>query len=170
MMTKVLFYVFGGLPLLAAVGMLGNRNIFQSAMLLLVCLLSVAGVYVFLYAEFLAVSQILVYAGGVLVLIIFAIMLSPPRMVNAPIAQPSRWPQGLLLGAALFALLYYALNASNVAERPVPTSRSIKDVGLLLMTDWVGPFELAGLLLLVSLVGAAVMANDAKHKETNGAE
>jgi len=170
MMQQALLYFFGGLSLLAAIGVLAIRNVFQASMLLLACLLSLAGLYVLLYAEFLAVSQILIYAGGVLVLIIFAIMLSPPRAGQAPVVQTSRWPQGVLIGVTMFSLLSYAFGTSAPISSFTLAGHPVKKVGMLLMTEWVAPFEVAGLLLLVSLIGAAVIAAYAKQNKIHGRE
>lgn len=164
-----LFYFFEVLAAVAAVSMIFIRNVFYGALLLIVCLLAIAGIYVLTFAEFLAVTQILVYAGGILVVIIFGIMLTskisgkPLRVANA------NWFAGASVGIFFMIVLVKSfstmLQTSTPEAASLPTANTYQSIGVLLMTDYVLPFEIAGVLLLVTLVGSAVTAAYVKPKE-----
>lgn len=161
--ASVLLYAFEVLAGLAAVGILFVRNVFHAALLLIVCLISLAGVFVFHHAEYIAVTQILVYAGGVLVLIIFGIMLSS-RITGKPLAVNNQYvPGGLLIGLILTATLIKLFSQQRfhqaVLQPETGIDNPIQQTGITLMRDYVLPFEVAGMLLLIALIGAAVTAS-----------
>jgi NADH-quinone oxidoreductase subunit J len=143
-----------------------TRNVFYGALLLITTLLSVAGLYVLSFAEFVAVTQIMVYAGGVLVLIIFGIMLTA-RLGEKPLTVGhGNLFSATLLCAALFVILVAFLKFPEGAlSNPHPEEDFIRTIGLNLMTDYLLPFEIAAVLLLASLIGAAVIASN-KSRET----
>lgn len=163
-----LFYSFSIVAIVSAIGILITKNIFNGALMLLTCLLAVAGIYVLAFAEFIAVTQILVYAGGVLVVIVFGIMLTA-RIAGKPLlVKNNKWGAGLLAGGAFFILLIYSLkNEISVKKTEVDPSyitETIPAIGMDLMSNFVLPFEIAGVLLIIALVGAAVMASYTKKK------
>ncbi|MFZ6009166.1 MAG: NADH-quinone oxidoreductase subunit J [Bacteroidota bacterium] len=164
----ILFYALETLAALAVIGMLFARNVFYGALLLLMCLLCVAGLYVLAFAEFVAVSQILVYAGGIMVVIIFGIMLTA-KMAGKPlvVTHGNVW-SGLLAGiATLTALIYFfSKNIFIASGTPTYDRQSLRKIGVNLMSEYVLPFELAGILLLITLVGAAVVISFVKSKNT----
>ncbi|HZY80820.1 MAG TPA: NADH-quinone oxidoreductase subunit J [Cyclobacteriaceae bacterium] len=145
---------------ISAAAILFVKEVFHAALLLLITLLCVAGIFVTINSEFLAVVQILIYAGGVMLLIVFGIMLTVrSKPVELPNAD-NKIVSGLF-GASLFAMLVYTLG-----ERIMPTpttSIAPEEFGTLLMTRFAIPFEVAGMLLLVSLVGAIVAATQGKE-------
>jgi len=157
------FYAFEFLAALSAVSILFVKNVFYGALLLIICLLSLAGIYVISNAEFIAVTQILIYAGGVLVLIIFGVMLTV-RIAGKPLAVKNQnWFAGVLVGLSFLILLtklfsetiFYSSDPISVEQRYT----AINQIGILLMTDYMFPFEVAGVLLLIALIGAAVVAS-----------
>jgi NADH:ubiquinone oxidoreductase subunit 6 (subunit J) len=158
---NLVFYFFGIAAAASALLLMFTRNVFYGALLLITTLLSVAGLYVLSFAEFVAVTQIMVYAGGVLVLIIFGIMLTA-RLGEKPLTVGhGNLFSATLLCAALFVILAVflkfpdgAFSAANAGEN------FIKIIGVNLMTDYLVPFEIAAILLLVSLIGAAVIASN----------
>jgi NADH:ubiquinone oxidoreductase subunit 6 (subunit J) len=157
------FYAFELLAAASALSILFVKNVFYGALLLIVCLLSLAGIYVITHAEFIAVTQILIYAGGVLVLIIFGVMLTT-RISGKPLmVKNHNWISGMLVGLSFLTLLITLFTgASFYSSNPVSIDHrynSINTIGILLMTDYVFPFEVAGILLLVALVGASVVAS-----------
>lgn len=169
---KLLFYVFIVMAGLSSFGILVIRNVFHGALLLLACLLAVAGLYVLLFAELLAVTQILVYAGGILVVIIFGIMLTTKLSGKPLVVTDNKWLAGAMVGVPLFYLLAnFILHEKLATPTPdAPTDRkwsSINSIGIDFMTDYLLPFEIAGLLLLIALVGAAVMASFRKNENAN---
>ena len=167
-LSTILFYFFELLVAISAVAILFTRNVLYAALLLIICLLALAGIYIMTGAEFLAISQILIYAGGVLVLIIFGIMLTG-RVAGKPLEADSKNIFiGTLVGLGFLLLLTYAINLTSFNFLPPPSDNDqqhhIEKIGVLMMSDYVAPFELAGILLLISLIGAAVIASFTKTK------
>jgi NADH:ubiquinone oxidoreductase subunit 6 (subunit J) len=163
--VKILFYLFGTIILLSALMILFTRNVVHSAYLLILVFLSIAGIYVIAHAEFVAVTQIIIYAGGILVLIIFGIMLTN-RMAGQKIYTGSgNKIMGGILGVSFFILLAISIFQVSFAPRTPELSdgsvvkfTGIQSIGIKLMTEYVLLFELAGILILIALVGAAFMA------------
>lgn len=156
-LTISLFYFFGVLAALSALGVLLTKHVFYGALLTIVCLLALAGIYVLLYAEFVAVAQILIYAGGILVVILFGIMLTA-KISGKPLAVKNRNIfAGGLVAVSLFILL---VTQFKDLALPVmaPNPAGMTQIGTDLMTVFVLPFEIAGILLLVALMGAAATA------------
>lgn len=160
-----MFYVLAGL---SAAGLLLIKDVFKAALLLLVCLLSLSALYVFALAEFVAVTQILIYAGGVVVLIIFGIMLTS-KMSGKALKVGNSYIFAALPGASvLFAILFITIRDSFI---DIPLGRvygnTIQATGVNLMSSYVLPFELSGIMLLIVLIGATVIstANQGKERE-----
>lgn len=164
-LVKILFYLFGSITLLSALMILFTRNIVHAAYLLVLVFLSIAGIYVIAHAEFVAVTQIIIYAGGILVLIIFGIMLTN-RMAGQRIYTGSgNKIMGAILGLSFFILLVVSIFQVKFASRPPEIVEDsalqytgMQAIGIRLMTEYVLLFELAGVLILIALVGAAFMA------------
>ncbi len=166
-LVTTLFYTFIFIAAGAALCMLFVKNIFYAALLLMACLLSVAGIFILSNSEFLAATQIMIYAGGVLVLIIFGLMLTA-KISGKPlhIGHQNVIP-GTLVGLAFLGVLIYSYS-SLVLDLPSgiqPTGNSVNVIGILLMTDFVLPFEVSGILLLTSLIGAAITASSFSSKK-----
>ncbi|HYC84395.1 MAG TPA: NADH-quinone oxidoreductase subunit J [Chryseosolibacter sp.] len=159
-MSTIAFYILYALCAVSAVSLLFIRNLFKAALLLLVCLLSIAGLYVFLHAEFVAVTQILIYAGGLVVVIIFGIMLTT-RMSGVPLrVDNNNVFAGLLASTCLLCVLVIAVrekfDPSKVTD--MPATDAVRATGIQLMSSHLLPFEVAGVLLLMALVGAAIVS------------
>ena len=167
--TPLFFYMLSGIAILGGLLVITRRNAVHSALALIVTLLAVAGLYLMLYAPFVAGVQIIVYAGGIMVLFLFVIMLvNLERTVKQ--RQFNRiWPVGLVASCALLALFLsvYEKGKSLFEGRPVPTlteASNTQQVGVLLYGNagQIGPytfaFEIASLLLLVAILGAVIMA------------
>lgn len=166
---KLLLYVFIAMAGLSSFGILLIRNVFHGALLLLMCLLAIAGLYVLLFAELLAVTQILVYAGGILVVIIFGIMLTTKLSGKPLVVTDNKWLAGVMVGVPVFYLLanFILQEKIEILTTKTPTNNkwsSINSIGIEIMTDYLLPFEIAGLLLLIALVGAAVIASFRKRE------
>jgi NAD(P)H-quinone oxidoreductase subunit 6 len=158
-LRDVLFYAFAAMALAGAAGVALSRNILYSAVGLLICLLGAGSLYVFLSADFLAVTQLLVYIGGVLVLVLFAVMLTN-RIGDVNVSNVSLGVAGgtALLAATAPVLLFVAVAtpwSSQAGGELVATTRTI---GNELLTRWLLPFEIASLVLLATLIGAIVIA------------
>ena len=167
----LLFYLFGAVTAGGALALVLVKNLLHAALALLATLLGVAAIYVLLSADLLAVVQLMVYVGGVLVLIIFGIMLMGTSATGAPLVESHNriWGSALFL-VVLGGLLYVIVQAFVGLEdtRPVawvePAS-TVKPTGMALLTTYVLPFELVSILLLVALVGAAYLAAPLPKKE-----
>jgi len=163
------FLVIAGLTVAAALGVVGSRNIIHSALFLILAFLGVAAIYFTLGAGFLGLVQILVYAGAVSVLIIFAIMLvmNVPAARSNP-AQPSR--ETHFWGALLATLLTITLGAAiwNSQLRAVVGGGIVTDtVGTLaelMLGNYVVAFEAAAILLLLAVVGAIILARGVEEE------
>lgn len=161
MMANIATYTLAIIAAVSAAAVLFVKEVFHAALSLLVCLLCVAGIFVTFNAEFLAVVQILVYAGGVILLLVFGIMLT---VRSNPLEQKNRSQNEImsgLVGLALLAVMIVALGETLMPTAP-STSLSPEDIGALLMTRYALPFEVAGMLLLVSLIAAIVAATQGK--------
>lgn len=161
-LTLFIFYFLEGVAALSAVGILLTRNVFYGALLLVTCLLSIAGIFIFANAEFMAITQILIYAGGIVVLIIFGVMLTSKISGKSLIVKNQYWIAGSSVGLFFAALLIKLFSEthfySNTAGQSSSNYNSINQIGILLMTDYSFAFELAGIVLLVALIGASVVA------------
>jgi NADH:ubiquinone oxidoreductase subunit 6 (subunit J) len=161
--SQVLFIIFSAVALIGALGVVTTRNLFRAALLLVLSFVGVAGFYVLLEAELLAMFQLLVYVGAISILIIFAIMLS--RRMMSPEFRASNEQWGWALGAAvlLFAILVIILVQVGwpVVEAAVPGDM-ISGLGQALVSpdQFVLVFEVASVLLLVALVGAVIVARE----------
>jgi len=138
-----------------AVAMLATRNIVHAAFWLLEIMLATAGIYLLLSAEFLALVQVLVYAGAVSVLVLFTIMLTLRRREDAVRPFEPGWTVMVLValfgGAVAFALTRASLPEVAAMPERVP---DVAAFGTVLFTQWLVPFEIASLVLLVALIGA----------------
>lgn len=157
-MNDALFYFIAlGLSVFAVLSVT-VRNVFHSAIWLALALLSVSGVYLFLDAEFLGVTQILVYVGGIMTLFVFAIMLTS-RIGDQTIRQVCRqfWPA--LLVAFLLSAIFGLLIAADpwMSIHSVGHGTDLNTLGRSLVTRYALPLEFMSLLLLVALVGAIVI-------------
>tara|TARA_A100001037_G_scaffold37687_1_gene29114 strand:- start:961 stop:1455 length:495 start_codon:yes stop_codon:yes gene_type:complete len=140
-----------------------SNNLIYSAVSLLFTLLGIAGLYVFLWADFIAITQILIYVGGILVLIIFGIMLTH-RITDVTLSQSSNQQ---ILGGGIVLLIflglsYMILNTPWLQNSAVEPQETIKQIGNLLMIDYLLPFEVASILLLAALIGAALLSRSSK--------
>jgi NADH-quinone oxidoreductase subunit J len=166
--SAILFYVFAGLSAVSALGVVLSRNIVRTAVCLLFTLVGVAGLYFLLESEFLAAVQIVVYAGGTLILIIFGVMLTS----KSPFSRFEPKLAEVMVAGTVAAILFFALvmaihSAGFMPPDWIDTSQRYP-VGLLgqaLLGDYLVPFELASVLLLVVMIGAAYLAKARRREE-----
>ncbi len=166
-METILFFLFGGLAVIAALAVVFNRNVVHSALFLLLNLVMIAGLYVLLNAQFIAVAQIMVYAGGILVMILFVVMLlgaelgeSIPQWLT-PLNTIKVALAAIFLtvtGTAVFEWLYStSAMRGNMTDQLIAEQGSVQLVGEALFTEYLLPFELASILLLVGIVGVVLL-------------
>jgi NADH-quinone oxidoreductase subunit J len=168
MLDKVIFFVFGGIAVFSAVMVVTRRNAVHSAIFLITSLLATAGIFLQLRAEFLFIVQIILYVGGIMVLFIFVIML-----VNLDVAlhqikfSRQKWV-ALIVTAALAAqtgaMIWWTrklpgqglpVRAAAAVEKLPPNTQAVAQS---LFGQYLLPFEIASILLLVAMIGAVVMA------------
>lgn len=156
---SVVLYVFEILAAIAAISIVFVKNVFHAALLLMICLLALAGIFVITNAEFIAVTQILIYAGGVLILIIFGVMLTS-RIKGKPLMVSNQYVWSGALVAIFFAAVLIKLFSAQPlyqTSTTIPSTQNpIHTMGIAIMSDYVLAFEVAGILLLIALLGAAV--------------
>ncbi len=161
---QVIFLVFAALLLATAIGVLASRNPVYAAMNLVASFFCLAGIYVLLTAHLIAFMQVLVYAGAVMVLFLFVIMLlslGDEHLVPEPSKRAMQWvgAAGAVALAVVIALAVY--RAGDVPARNVDDAfGTVKAVGRVLFTEFLLPFEATSLLLLVAIVGAVVVAKE----------
>ena len=161
-MTALLFILFAGMAIGCAISMVAQRNPLYGAISLIGVFISLACLYVTLAAPFIAAVQVIVYAGAIMVLVIFVIMLLNVEEAERPARLRSLVPIAVVLAAVLFAeaaFIIYFVQAS-----PSTPTRNISDVGLTssigagLFTTYLLPFEITSILLLMAVVGAMTLA------------
>ena len=157
---QLIFYVFAGLAILAALLILFGKNVLYNAFFLLLSFLSLAAVYVLAGAEFLAVTQIMVYVGGILVLLIFGVMFTNRDPSGLLVAQSKNKFVGIGISILAASFLSYGIfEATFVQTNQMNTSSNqVQEIGKKLMTSHLFPFEVAAILLLVALIGASLIA------------
>jgi NADH:ubiquinone oxidoreductase subunit 6 (subunit J) len=154
-----LFLCLSTLVVVSAFLVVVLRNILHAAVALFFCLCGVAALYIFLGADFLGMSQILIYAGGILVLLIFGIFLTAKIYENKMDLNdmgPSK-KIGALISVAIFALIWLVLSKAKFTEIEQPLVPTTKGLGDLLLTKYLLPFELVSILLLFAMVGAVLL-------------
>ncbi len=168
MIETIFFVVFGLAALLAAVGVVAQRNVLYSGLLLVVNMLSLAALYILMNAQFVGVVQIIVYAGAVMVLFLFTVMLVGGKGTASPAGKlRAQGPLAVLLVAALGADLFLLLAGGLRAAAP-GASAAASDVGALaevLFTRYLWAFEATGLLLLVAVVGVVYLVRGGASAE-----
>src|SRR5688572_471040 len=167
----VTFYLLAGLAVVASALVIGQRNPMYSVLLLIVSFAALAGLYIQLDAPFVAVAQIIIYAGAIMVLFLFVVML-----LNAPQEDAAEWDRthplrrpgiarfGAVLALLLVVQLAWALLQVNDVDVPVGAQgdpealASVRALGRILFTDYVFAFEATSILILVAMVGAVLLA------------
>jgi len=171
-LVKVLFYLMGFITLASAVFVAASKNLVRSVFMFFVTLLALAGLYVLALADFIAITQIVIYVGGILVLILFAFMLSGKDTLANLQQQNNRFISVSKLPALLLAVLFFIVminilfktdinnlpwvkEAVNEKNTFTPTDNTVNNIGINLMTTYLLPFEVISILLMMALVGAA---------------
>lgn len=163
------FYLFGLMTVVSAFVVVFARNIVHSAFALMFTLFGVAALYVLLYADFIAVTQLLVYVGGILVLIIFGVMLTT-KVFSVEIKTgtlnvlPATLFTAIIAGMLIF--VFYITDWNIIPDQDWDTT--VYGIGALLVNDFILPMQVAGVLLLVAMIGAVMMAARERSKsQTN---
>jgi NADH-quinone oxidoreductase subunit J len=157
----IAFWILALLTVIAAAGVIIQKNVFRAALSMIVCLIAVAGIFILLSADFLAAAQILVYVGAISVVIILAIMLTREYTIGSP-SNRLRWP-ALIVSIIFFVLLILAVVNTNwlisEVQPQTPTTPAIAEQ-LFGQSGFILPLEIAAVLILAVIIGAVVIARE----------
>jgi len=174
---QLIFYILAAVTLGSAFFVVASQNLIRSIFLFFVTLFSAAGLFVFALADFVAVTQIIIYVGGVLVLMLFAFLLSNKDLLDAlktvkiPFISIHHIP-GLLTAILFLAMLVWLIVQADVSSLSwienagentlQPGDNTIHHIGINMMTKYLLPFEIISVLLMMALIGAAHLARKEK--------
>jgi NADH-quinone oxidoreductase subunit J len=157
-----IFWVLAVLTVGSAAVVVLARSLIYSAFALLFTFLGMAGLYLLLGADFLATTQLLIYVGGILVLLLFGVMLTHKLYDLELRSEVTQFGPGLIVAIGLFALLALIGTRTEWAAGSRPPADTTADIGRLFMGQFILPFEAASILLLVALMGAAMIVRRKK--------
>ncbi|MFQ5848947.1 MAG: NADH-quinone oxidoreductase subunit J [Candidatus Methylomirabilales bacterium] len=157
-MTEAIFFALAAFTVGAALLVVLGRNIVHSAVALIFTFCGVAGIYVLLDAEFLAAVQVLIYVGGITILLLFAIMLTTRIAARVAVFNEQVGLSAVIVLGITAVLIYASLAGIQVGGEPPRAVESAPALGRLLLTTHVLPFEVASVLLLAAMVGAIILA------------
>ncbi|MGM9986901.1 MAG: NADH-quinone oxidoreductase subunit J [Bacillaceae bacterium] len=155
----VAFFILAFLALGGAIFMINAQKVMHMMLLLVFTFLSLAGIYVLLEAEFVGVVQVLIYSGAITILMLFGIMLTKSQ--DKQVTKGNIWRRGALFVSifAFFGVMYVAISNFVESNKPITeVQNNTAEIGKVLYSQYIIPFEILSLLLLVALVGAIVLA------------
>lgn len=160
------FAVLSILTIAGAVAAVSLRNLVHCALSLTLAFVGLAAFYLYLDAQFAGLAQILVYSGGVAILLVFAILLTRGTEPGTSTASPAAAISGGVVALLVFGILAWATTHSSIAQYapPAPSRPGMKEVGDVLMHQFVLPLEIVALLLTVALIGAVILAMHEKKQ------
>lgn len=158
----IAFWVLSALTLVSAGGVMVSRNLLHAVLFLIVSFMGVAGFFVLLSAQFIAMAQVIIYVGAIAVLMLFAILLTPRS--GRDNGETAWAAPGALLGVALLAVLLFVIHDTTWETNTAFTELTVYDLGRALLNTWVLPFELASVLLTAALVGAIMLVRSPEEE------
>ena len=160
------FAIIAGLTVGSAIAAMSLRNLVHCALSLVVTFGGLAALFLQLNAQFVGFAQVLVYVGAVAILIVFAILLTRSAKPGPPVAMTTGAGWGIAIAIAAFLTMAGAVTSSVVMQRiaPPPSAVTVRTIGEKLMTDYVLPLEVIGLLLTAAMIGAVIIAMQEKRK------
>lgn len=163
-LPDIIFWLFCILTITGGLYVLLSNHVLYAAYGLLVSFLGVAGIFVFAQADFVSAAQIMIYVGGILVLLIFGIMLSSNKKLGVNHLEVENAPKwlGIVIVAGLSAVLLTLSSKLSLSQKSNAEFLSVKSLGFSLMTQYVLILEIVGILLLMALIGATYLAKDDK--------
>ncbi len=161
-MEIVFLYIFCFISVLSALGVLLLKNLLHAVLCFSITLISVAVLFLYGQAEFLAVSQLMIYAGGILILIVFGLMLTSKIGSKQSNTNNSNLWSTVLLGLVLFGFFSNKILKLDISIVPQHQVASIPKIGYLLLTEHLFTFEMITILLVISLIGAAIISKGLK--------
>ncbi|WP_255563524.1 NADH-quinone oxidoreductase subunit J family protein [Mucilaginibacter rivuli] len=180
-MEQIVFFVLGFVVLASALTVAASKNLVRSIFMFFVTLFALAGLYVFALADFVAITQVVIYVGGVLVLMLFAFMLTNKEVLNNLQQGSKRFISLQKLPALLVAVLFLLILVNAIIKAQPdnlawiqasaqsgnvisPTDNMVPNIGISLMTRYLLPFEAVSIFLMMALIGAAHLARKEEHK------
>ena len=164
--ADIIFIGLAATLLTAGVLAVWLKNVFYNALALILCLFCVAGLFIYLNSEFLAIMEVIIYIGAISIAIIFAIMLSRPMFQQHEKRDIKKVLRSFVIGALLF---FGIIKTIRLTQWPLVSTEgdySIHTIGKMFLSDSVLPFEVVSLVLLVAIIGALVILNPAKDKQS----
>ncbi len=163
-MAGIMFFVLSIVAIAGALGVVISRNAYASALWMITAFVGIAGLFVMLNAPFVAMLQIIVYAGAIAVLILFVMMLMDRRVLNNRYRFNPQYFWGVVFGVGMLAdltvlALKFKVNLSNAGKGLVLHGSNTKMIGEVLFKHYLLPFEVVAVILLIALVGAVVLTN-----------
>jgi NADH-quinone oxidoreductase subunit J len=154
------FMIFALLAIAGAIFMINLTKIIHMVVALALTFISLAGIYVLLYAEFIAFVQVLIYAGAISILMIFGIMMTKHDESDQPSSKTVFHDIYVFIGTlALFGIIFYSVQTTNFeSNNSIPIQNNTLEIGKLLFNEFVIPFEIMSVLLTVAFIGAIVIA------------
>ena len=158
--AEIVFYLLAIAAIVGAIGCVTVPNVVHAALFLIISLLAVAGFYVLLSSEFLALTQVLIYGGAIATIILFGLMLTRGGAQLPVVGPGGQWPAGLVAaGVIMIGLLTAVLDSTWPRDASKVTLVPIDQIGRALFKDWLLPFEVASVVLLIALIGAVVISS-----------
>ncbi|MBA4181867.1 MAG: NADH-quinone oxidoreductase subunit J [Anaerolinea sp.] len=158
----IAFWILSAVTLVAAGGVMVSRNLLHAVLFLILTFVGVAGFFVLLSADFLAMAQVIIYVGAIAVLVLFAILLTP--RAGRDNGETKMLLPGLLLSVCLAAVFLFVIQDANWSEVSADPGLGAAQLGEALLTTWVLPFEIASVLLTAALVGAIMLARSPQEE------
>lgn len=165
-MSQYLFFILSIFTIVSALFVVFSRSPMYSVLWLIVCFFTIAGHYILLNAQFLAIVHVIVYAGAIMVLFLFTVMLLNLNAETEP--HKTNWIKfaAVITGGMLFLTLTASLRTADLGTFKLPAENEIgyvENVGLKLFTDFLLPFEISSILFMSAMIGAVVLAKKEKY-------
>jgi NADH-quinone oxidoreductase subunit J len=161
--SDIIIYLLVGLIVIASIAIVFSKNVFYSTLYLLICLVSLAGIYALLNSEFVAITQLVIYAGGIIVLILFGIMLTNRISGKPLVTENQNRFVGFAISLSLMIILILSVKEFPDVVLGENQKNHIKMIGVELMSTYVAPLEIGGMLLLICVMGAAFTSSTFKR-------
>ncbi len=166
MTADLIFYLLAILTILPAFWVVLSPNIVHAGFALLFTLFGAAGLYAWMGADFIAVTQLMVYIGGVLVLILFTVMMTRLPQSGRQVHGLDRYVPPAVVSLALMAMLWKVITGTEWASKGLgPVEPTTAEIGTNFMTNYIFPFEFVSLVLLAAMIGAAILVREREESD-----
>lgn len=167
MIGDLIFILLALLTVVPAMWVVFSPNIVHAGFALLFTLFGVAGLFAYMGADFIAVTQLMVYVGGILVLVLFAVMMTRVPQGKRPNFGFDRYVPAAVFAIAVFGLLYKTITSIDWKAYTTPAEPTIAEIGTNIMTSYILPFEYISLVLLAVVVGAALLVRESRDRNVD---